>query len=135
MIGKKQTGSRVPGSLDQEEYHPCHVAQWRQLLVWLVFIDAAAVTHQLTKGVDAGYGFTGIIIAWMSGPQSIHIYCGLSLSWLLSKRVVMLLQMTMKLPNAMGAVLQGLILIPLLAGNIFIEYRLLVIKTRKEVTA
>jgi simple sugar transport system permease protein len=45
------------------------------------------------------------------------------------------LQMTMKLPNAMGAVLQGLILIPLLAGNIFIEYRLLVIKNRKEVTA
>lgn len=97
-------------------------------------IDAAAVTHQLTKGVDAGYGFTGIIIAWMSGLNPfISIVVSVIMAALETGSDA--LQMTMKLPNAMGAVLQGLILIPLLAGNIFIEYRLLVIKTRKEVTA
>jgi simple sugar transport system permease protein len=34
------------------------------------------------------------------------------------------LQITMKLPSAMGEVLQGLILIPLLAGSIFIDHRI-----------
>ena len=45
------------------------------------------------------------------------------------------LQISLKLPSAMGEVLQGLILIPLLAGSIFTEYRLVSVrKPRQEAT-
>ncbi len=96
-------------------------------------IDSAAVTHQLTKGVDAGYGFTGIIIAWMSG---LNPFVSIIISIIMAalETGTDALQMKLGLPSAMGEVLQGLILIPLLAGNIFIEYRVLFIRSHKELS-
>jgi simple sugar transport system permease protein len=41
----------------------------------------------------------------------------------------------LKLPSAMGEVMQGLILIPLLAGSVFTEYRLAKSGTHTEATA
>ena len=38
------------------------------------------------------------------------------------------LQIAMKLPESMGAVLQGLVLIPLLAGSVFHDYHLKLIR-------
>lgn len=94
-------------------------------------IDAAAVTHSLTKGVDSGYGFTGIIVAWMAGLNPfISIIVALFLAALHTGADA--LQITMKLPSAMSEVLQGLILIPLLAGNIFIDHRLKKVARVKE---
>lgn len=93
-------------------------------------INSAAVTHCLTKGVDSGYGFTGIIVAWMSGLNPfVSILVALLLAALQTGSDA--LQITMKLPAAMGEVLQGLILLPLLAGSIFIDHRLKPIE-RKE---
>lgn len=86
-------------------------------------INSAAVTHCLTSGVDSGYGFTGIIVAWMSGLNPfISIFVATFLAALQTGSDA--LQITMNLPSAMSGVLQGLILIPLLAGNIFIDHRL-----------
>jgi simple sugar transport system permease protein len=86
-------------------------------------IDASAVTHSLTKGVNSGYGFTGIIVAWMSGLNPfVSIVIALFLAALETGSDA--LQITMHLPSAMGEVLQGLILIPLLAGSIFIDHRI-----------
>lgn len=94
-------------------------------------IDSAAVTHQLTKGVNSGYGFTGIIIAWMSGLNPfVSILVAIIMAALETGSDA--LQITLKLPSAMGEVLQGLILIPLLAGSIFTEYKLLILGTHKE---
>ena len=39
-------------------------------------------------------------------------------------------QMMMGLPAAMGLVLQGMLLIPMLAGSLFTEYRLRFIRAR-----
>ncbi len=98
-------------------------------------IDSAAVTHQLTKGVDAGYGFTGIIIAWMSGLNPF-VSIGVAIIMAGLETGADYLQITLKLPSAMGEVLQGLILIPLLAGSIFTEYKLVVTgRLKKEVAA
>jgi len=86
-------------------------------------IDAAAVTHCLTKGVNGGYGFTGIIVAWMSGLNPfVSIVIALFLAALETGSDA--LQITMHLPSSMGDVLQGLILLPLLAGSIFIDHKI-----------
>ena len=93
-------------------------------------VNTAAITHRLTKGVDAGYGFTGIIIAWMSG---LNPFASIVVAVVMASLTTGAgqLQIAMKLPESMGAVLQGLVLIPLLAGSIFTEHKVRII--RKEV--
>lgn len=93
-------------------------------------INSAAVTHSLTSGVNSGYGFAGIIVAWMSGLNPfISVIVATLLAALQTGSDA--LQITMNLPSAMSGVLQGLILIPLLAGNIFIDHRLKRIDTKE----
>ena len=89
-------------------------------------INTAAITHRLTKGVNAGYGFTGIIIAWMAGLNPFaSILVALVMAALTTGAGQ--LQIALKLPESMGAVLQGLVLIPLLAGSIFTEHKLKIV--------
>ncbi|MFA7019518.1 MAG: ABC transporter permease, partial [Sphaerochaetaceae bacterium] len=90
-------------------------------------MNTAAIAHRLTKGVDSGYGFTGIIIAWMAG---LHPFASILVAIVIAalKTGAESLQIAMKLPESMGEVLQGLVLLPLLAGTIFIEHRLKIIK-------
>jgi len=86
-------------------------------------MNTAAIAHRLTKGVNANYGFTGIIIAWMANLNPFaSILVAIVMAALTTGADA--LQITLKLPEAMGEVLQGLVLIPLLAGSIFTEYRL-----------
>lgn len=90
-------------------------------------VNTAAIAHRLTKGVDGGYGFTGIIIAWMAGLNPFaSILVAIVMASLTTGADA--LQIAMKLPESMGEVLQGLVLIPLLAGSIFVEHRLVVKK-------
>ncbi|MDD3822739.1 MAG: ABC transporter permease [Sphaerochaetaceae bacterium] len=90
-------------------------------------VNTAAIAHRLTKGVNAGYGFTGIIIAWMSGLNPFaSILVAVVMAALTTGADA--LQIAMKLPESMGEVLQGLVLIPLLAGSIFVEHKLKFIK-------
>ncbi|MCH3917111.1 MAG: ABC transporter permease [Spirochaetia bacterium] len=130
MIGKNPTAARCQG-----------VAIKRNIILAMLVsgaiaglaggIDTAGVTHCLTKGVDSGYGFTGIIVAWMSGLNPfISILVAMLLAALETGADA--LQISLHLPAAMGNVLEGLILIPLLAGNIFIDYRLKKIDTKEE---
>ena len=90
-------------------------------------MNTAAIAHRLTKGVDAGYGFTGIIIAWMSG---LNPFASIVVAIVMAALVTGAdsLQIVMKLPESMGAVLQGLVLLPLLAGSIFVEHKLKMIR-------
>ena len=90
-------------------------------------MNTAAIAHRLTKGVDGGYGFTGIIIAWMAG---LNPFASIIVAVVMAALTTGAgqLQIAMKLPESMGAVLQGLVLIPLLAGSIFTEHKLKLIK-------
>jgi simple sugar transport system permease protein len=90
-------------------------------------VNTAAIAHRLTKGVNGGYGFTGIIIAWMAGLNPFaSIIVAIVMASLTTGADA--LQIAMKLPESMGEVLQGLVLIPLLAGSIFVEHKLVIIK-------
>ncbi len=90
-------------------------------------LNTVAITHRLTRGVNAGYGFTGIIIAWMSNLNPFaSIIVAIVMASLTTGADA--LQIAMKLPESMGAVLQGLVLIPLLAGSVFHDYHLKLIR-------
>lgn len=90
--------------------------------------EVAAVSHRLQKGIISGYGYTAIIVAWMS---QLHPMVILLVSILLAGLLVGgdQIQMIIGLPSAMGLVIQGLLLFPLLAGTIFTEYRICIKKT------
>ena len=126
MIGKNPTAAKYQG-----------VSIRRNIILALLVsgaiaglagsINTAAIAHRLTKGVNSGYGFTGIIIAWMAHLNPFaSIVVAIVMASLTTGAAA--LQIAMKLPESMGEVLQGLVLIPLLAGSIFNEYRLIVIR-------
>lgn len=85
--------------------------------------EVTGISHRLQQGLSLGYGFTAIIIAWMSqlNPLAIPFVALLMGGILVGGDQV---QMMMGLPSAMGSVMQGLILFPLLAGSLFTEYRI-----------
>jgi simple sugar transport system permease protein len=90
--------------------------------------EVTGISHRLQQGLSLGYGFTAIIIAWMAqlNPLAIPFVALLMGGILVGGDQV---QLTMGLPSAMGSVMQGLILFPLLAGSLFTEYRVRRIKS------
>ena len=92
--------------------------------------QVAGIFRRLQTGLAAGYGYTAIIIAWLSQLNPIAV---LFVSVLMGALFVGgdQVQMMMGLPSAVGFVLQGLILFPMLAGMLFTEYRLRIVRTEK----
>jgi simple sugar transport system permease protein len=130
MIGKNQKAARCLG-----------VGIGKNILLALLLSGAlsglagacevTAISHRLQQGLSIGYGYTAIIVAWLSQLNPIaSLFVGLLMAALLVGGDQV--QMTMGLPSAMGLVLQGMILFPMLAGSLFTEYRLKVIKPEKE---
>ncbi len=91
--------------------------------------EVTGISHRLQQGLSIGYGYTAIIVAWLAQLNPIAI---LFVSVLIAALLVGgdQVQMIMGLPAAMGLVLQGMILFPMLAGALFTEYRLRVIKPK-----
>ncbi len=85
--------------------------------------EVAAISRRLQQGLSIGYGYTAIIVAWMAQLNPIGaIFVAVLMAALLVGGDQV--QMIMGLPSAMGLVLQGMILFPMLTGNLFTEYRL-----------
>jgi general nucleoside transport system permease protein len=91
--------------------------------------QVAGIYRRLQTGLAAGYGYTAIIIAWLAQLNPIAV---LFVSILMGALFVGgdQVQMMMGLPSAVGLVLQGLILFPMLAGTLFTEYRLRIISSK-----
>ncbi|MBL8968702.1 MAG: ABC transporter permease [Spirochaetaceae bacterium] len=89
--------------------------------------EVTGISHRLQQGLSIGYGYTAIIVAWMAqlNPLAIVPVALLMAGLLVGGDQV---QMVMGLPAAMGLVLQGMILFPMLAGSLFAEYRVKVYK-------
>jgi general nucleoside transport system permease protein len=128
MIGKNQRAAQCLG-----------VNIKRNILIALLVSGALAglagacevtgISRRLQQGLSLGYGYTAIIVAWLSQlnpPASLFVALLLAALLVGGDQV----QMMMGLPAAMGLVLQGMILFPLLAGSLFSEYRLKVIRRR-----
>ena len=85
--------------------------------------EVTGISHRLQQGLSIGYGYTAIIVAWMSQLNPLAVpFVAVALAALAVGGDQV--QMVMGLPAAMGVVMQGLILFPMLAGSLFTEYRL-----------
>ncbi len=127
IIGENQTAARYLG-----------IEIARNIVLALLFSGAIAglagacevtgVMRRLQHGLSMGYGYTAIIIAWMSqlNPLAVPVVALLMAGLLVGGDQV---QLSLRLPAAVGVVLQGLVLFPLLAGSLFTEYRLRVIRS------
>jgi len=89
--------------------------------------QVAGIAHRLQKGITVGDGFTAIIIAWLA---KLHPFGVLLVAILMAGLSTGgdQITMTMGLPAAMSGVLQGAILFFVLGGDIFVRYRLRVVR-------
>lgn len=95
--------------------------------------EVTGVMRRLQQGLTVGYGYTAIIVAWMA---QLNPWAVLMVGFLLAGLLVGgdQIQMAMGLPAAVGLVLQGALLFPMLGGTLFTEYRLRIVhKTAEEV--
>ncbi len=91
------------------------------------FVEVAAISHRLQHGLAVGYGFTGIIVAWLAklNPWGVIVVSILLSALLVGGEQI---QISMGLPASVSLVLQGAILLFVLGGDIFTRYRLKVIR-------
>ena len=95
------------------------------------FSQVAGVAHRMQNGIAVGDGFTAIIVAWLA---KLNPWAILLVSILLAGLSTGgdQLQITMGLPAAVSGVLQGSILFFVLGADVFINYRLRVIRAQPQ---
>jgi general nucleoside transport system permease protein len=90
---------------------------------WAGFLETSAGLNRLQPSVMAGYGYTAIVVAWLAQLNPLII--GIASFLLAGLRVGLeILQLELQVPAAFGAIIEGLILISVLAGGFFNRYRL-----------
>jgi len=90
---------------------------------WAGFMETSAVSHRLQTSLMVGYGFTAIVVAWVARLRITAM--ALAAFLLAGLRVgVEVLQLELKVPAAFGHILEGLVLLTVLAGQFFTTYRL-----------
>lgn len=89
---------------------------------WAGFVESSATVNRLQPSIMVGYGYTAIVVAWLSRLNPLSI--GFASILLAGLRVgVENLQLDFKVPAAFGGIIEGLILITVLAGGFFTYYR------------
>jgi simple sugar transport system permease protein len=86
-------------------------------------VELAGIQHRLLRGFSPGYGYTAIIVAWLGRlhPAGVVI-AGFLLGALLAGGEV--LQISRQLPISMIFMVEGALLLTLLAGDFFSRYRI-----------
>jgi general nucleoside transport system permease protein len=89
--------------------------------------EVTGVIHRLqTSPLAAGYGFTGIIVAWLAklNPFAIIIVSILFGALILAGREIQ--------PSGIPKLIQGIILVCLIASDFLLRYRIRIIRTTQE---
>lgn len=86
-------------------------------------IEATGVNGTLSVSLSAGYGYTAIITAWLSGLKAI-IIVPVSLLFALLLQGGSFIQSAYGISGSSAEILQSLILFFVLASEFFIEYRI-----------
>jgi simple sugar transport system permease protein len=96
------------------------------------FGQIAGVAHRLQNGIAVGDGFTAIIVAWLAklSPWGILLVSVLMAGLSTGGDQ---LQISMGLPAAVSGVLQGSILFFVLGANVFVNYRLRIVRPQVEI--
>ncbi len=89
---------------------------------WAGFLEASATVNRLQPSIMVGYGYTAIVVAWLARLNPLYI--GIASFLLAGLRVgVENLQLDLQVPAAFGGIIEGLMLMTVLAGGFFIHYR------------
>ncbi len=87
------------------------------------FGEVSGVHYRLQQNISLGYGYTGIIVAWLARNHPL----GVLLSGFLMALIFVsaeILQIEYGLPISVVFLYQGIILFTVLGSEIFTEYRL-----------
>jgi ABC-type uncharacterized transport system permease subunit len=91
-------------------------------------VEVAASTHRLQSGLSPGYGFMGILVAWLAGGRALAIVpCAIFYAGLLNGGFA--LQVS-GIPPAISTILQPLLLLCILASLALARYRLRLLRPR-----
>ena len=87
------------------------------------FSEVSGVHYRLQQNISLGYGYTGIIVAWLARNHPMGILLS---SFLMAVIFVSaeILQIEYGLPISVVFLYQGIILFTVLGSEIFVEYRL-----------
>lgn len=89
---------------------------------WAGFVEASATLNRLQPTIMVGYGYTAIVVAWLARLNPLYI--GISSFLLAGLRVgAENLQLELQVPAAFGDIMEGMILLTILAGTFFVNYR------------
>jgi general nucleoside transport system permease protein len=87
------------------------------------FIEVSANLNRLQPSIMVGYGYTAIVVAWLARLSPFYI--GIAAYLLSGLRVgVENIQLDLQVPAAFGGILEGLILLMVLAAGFFTQYRI-----------
>jgi simple sugar transport system permease protein len=83
--------------------------------------EITGVVHRLQGAISPGYGFTGIIVAWLAklNPFAVVVVSILFGALILAGREIQ--------PSGIPKMIQGIILVCLIASDIFLRYRIRII--------
>jgi len=96
---------------------------------WAGFLEASSTVNRLQPSIMVGYGYTAIVVAWLARLNPLFI--GIASFMLAGLRVgVEGLQLDMQVPAAFGGIIEGLLLLTVLAGGLFTNYRIVVNRTK-----
>lgn len=88
--------------------------------------EITGVVHRLQTAISPGYGFTGIIIAWLAklNPLAVIIVSILFGALILAGREIQ--------PSGIPKMIQGIILVCLIASDYFQRYRVRILRSAEE---
>ena len=86
-------------------------------------VETSAVVNRLQPSIMAGYGYTAIVVAWLARLKPLQI--ALASFLLAALRVgVENMQLELQVPAAFGGLMEGVILLTILAGQFFFHFKL-----------
>ena len=88
--------------------------------------EITGVVHRLQGTISPGYGFTGIIVAWLAklNPAAVIFVSILFGALILAGREIQ--------PSGVPKLIQGVILVCLIAGDFFLRYRISIVRRTEE---
>ncbi|GAB6177808.1 ABC transporter permease [Desulfobaculum senezii] len=92
---------------------------------WAGLLETSAVVGRLQPSIMVGYGYTAIVVAWLARLKPWAI--GLASIFLAALRVgTENLMLELQVPAAFGHIMEGLILVTVIAGQFFLAYAITV---------
>ena len=87
--------------------------------------EISGVVHRLQGNISPGYGFTGIIVAWLAklNPITVMLVSVLFGSLILAGREIQ--------PSGIPKLIQGIILFTLIASDVLLRYRIRVVRAQE----